>query len=359
MIHSVHGVLMWEVKNFTPYLAERAWVRDRNGADTWIVVVKATFTITAEGALEVAEEQAPVELTPVYTGDAGKSSLLSESDVEYPKPGTDILLGGHAYAPRGEPCRSVEVTMKAGPIHKRLRVHGDRRWEWDLTGPVMSPAEPFIQVPLVYERAFGGVDVTDDGKVLGWERQNPVGTGYASIKSRLSGKLAPNIEYVDEPVTSDKRQMRPGGFGPIARDWTPRVQRAGTFDDAWMKSRMPLFPLDFDDRFFHCAPDDQQVPGYLRGGETVELTNLSANGYLSFQLPRATFRFTTFIGSATVEHRADLSTVLIEPAIPRVIVLWKTAVPCHGKDHKLRHTEIRAKRQIRTGGGRELVEVAE
>lgn len=348
---------MWGLKNFTAHVAERAWVRDRNGADTWIVVVKATFAITPDGNLDLAPEQAPVDMTPVYIGNPGQSSLLCESDMDYPNSGTDLLLHGHAYAPYGRPCRSVEVTMRAGPVHKQLRVYGDRRWESGFLGPAMSPAEPFLRMPLVYERAFGGIDVAENGEVLGWERQNPIGAGYASTKRRLAGKLAPNIEYADEPAAPDKRQMRPAGFGPIARDWSPRVQRAGTFDEAWMKSRMPLFPLDFDDRFYHCAPDDQQVPGYLRGGETVELTNLSAGGYLSFQLPRMTFRFTTFIGSQTVEHRADLCSVLFEPDVPRVVMLWKTAVPCHGKDHKLSHTEIRAKRQLRGGDGSgELIE---
>ena len=32
---------MWQVDNRTPFAAERGWVRDRNGAEIWLVAVKA------------------------------------------------------------------------------------------------------------------------------------------------------------------------------------------------------------------------------------------------------------------------------------------------------------------------------
>ena len=63
----------------------------------------------------------------------------------------------------------------------------------------------------------------------------------------------------------------PAGFGPIARHWEPRVRWAGTYDKRWQRTRKPLLPDDFDDRFHQCAPEDQQVDGGLIGGELVEL----------------------------------------------------------------------------------------
>ena len=38
-----------------------------------------------------------------------------------------------------------------------------------------------------------------------------------------------------------------------------------------MKTRQPLLPDDFDDRYFQFAPADQQAPAFLRGGEPVVL----------------------------------------------------------------------------------------
>jgi len=66
---------MWQVDNRTPFAAERAWVRDRNGAEVWLVAVKCTFTIEPDGTTAVAEEQPPVRRIPEHHGEPGRSSL--------------------------------------------------------------------------------------------------------------------------------------------------------------------------------------------------------------------------------------------------------------------------------------------
>ena len=47
---------------------------------------------------------------------------------------------------------------------------------------------------------------------------------------------------------------------------------AGTADAAWLAHRHPLNPLDFDDRFWRCAPPDRIL--WLRGTERLLLLNL-------------------------------------------------------------------------------------
>ncbi len=37
------------LNNKTPFAAERSWVRDRNGAEVWLVAVKGTFNILPDG----------------------------------------------------------------------------------------------------------------------------------------------------------------------------------------------------------------------------------------------------------------------------------------------------------------------
>ncbi|HXK36280.1 MAG TPA: DUF2169 domain-containing protein, partial [Candidatus Paceibacterota bacterium] len=94
---------MWMIENYTPFAAERAWVRDKNGAETWLVAVKATYRITGDGPMQLAEEQEPVCMAPKYGGDPATTSLLYESDLVHTKLNTDIILHGHAYAPGGRP----------------------------------------------------------------------------------------------------------------------------------------------------------------------------------------------------------------------------------------------------------------
>ena len=336
---------MWALDNQTPYAAERAWVRDKNGAEVWIVAVKATYDIRPDGRLELAEEQEEVCRTAVSRAEPGQSSLLRESDLVRTKASADVVLNGHAYAPQKKPVEQADVTMTIAGQSKTLRVFGDRCWDRTLTGVKMSPPEPFLKMPLTYERAYGGFDrKSENTKKTGWEKRNPIGCSFAMHSQNLIGEAGPNIELPNAAIRSWNHRPAPAGFGLIARDWSPRVEWAGTYDDAWNNKRRPLVPLDFDDRFFQAAPVDQQSPKPLRGGEQVVLENLTPDGRLEFVLPRVRLGFTTYVAPKTVNHNAQLHTVIIEADTPQLILVWHTSLPCHRDCHKLRSTRIYEKK---------------
>src|SRR5688572_15640824 len=75
------GRRMWQVENRTPFAADRAWVRDRNGAEVWLVAVKCTFNIETDGSTTMSREQPPVLQVPEYYGEPGKSSIKYEADL--------------------------------------------------------------------------------------------------------------------------------------------------------------------------------------------------------------------------------------------------------------------------------------
>jgi hypothetical protein len=338
---------MWQLENQTPFAAERSFVRDMDGAEVWLVAVKGTFAIKPNGELDLAEEQLPVCLSPRYLGEPGKSSLLYDTDLVHTKPGTDVVLLGRVYAPGGYPTPTLDVTMRVGELEKTLRVFGDRHWKQGLVGLKLTDPEPFDVIPIIYERAYGGADRrSSDPAKHSWDPRNPVGVGFAVEPEHLVGQPAPNVEYKGELISSWRQRPRPAGFGPIARDWSPRVELGGTYDQKWQDERQPLLPLDFDERYYQCAPQDQQLPGTLRGGERVELINLTPGGVLSFALPRVYLAFTTFFGLDAVGHRARLHTVILEPDHPRVVVVWHTSLPCHGREHELEMTRIVEKQFI-------------
>ena len=95
-----HTERMWAVTNHTPYKVGRAWGRDKDGVHEWIVAVKGTFDIKPDGSLKLADEQLEPLLLPEYNGEAGVSSLRYDADLVAPKPTTDVVLNGTAYAPR-------------------------------------------------------------------------------------------------------------------------------------------------------------------------------------------------------------------------------------------------------------------
>jgi len=346
---------MWQIDNRTPFAAERGWVRDRDGAEIWLVALKCTFDIHPDGTLEVSKEQPPVLRAPEYHGEPGKSSVKFESDLVLTKCTTDVFVVGHACAPEGIPVQQLDVGFRVGPVQKMLRVFGDR--VWDGAGP--TPPQPFLQMPLTYERAFGGVDSRSATPEQDWDWRNPVGTGFAVSPENLRGTAVPNIEYPGALVNSWKDRPNPAGFGPIASHWQPRAGFAGTYDDRWMKERQPLLPDDFDDRFFQAAPPDQQAPAFLRGGEPVVLLRMTPQGDLRFQLPRIFPGFETqfFDGSRMLHKVRKLHTVILEPDFPRVSLVWHSALPCHFKVQKLDRTIVTLKENVGTqvnGGEQDL-----
>ena len=336
---------MWALNNQTPFAAERGWVRDRSGAEVWIVAVKATLLIGPDGSKKLAPEQEPVRLAPKFRGDPATSSLLYDTDLIPVKSATDILLHGHAYAPKGAAVRQVDVSMRVGTVRKALRVFGDRYWRVGMLGLKLSEPDPFVKMPLVYERAHGGADPVMPDK--GWSVRNPVGLGYALKAEHLAGRRAPNLENPAEPISSPKQQPQLAGFGPIAPHWEARARFGGTYDKKWEEDRQPLLPTDFDDRFYQGAPPEQQAPGFLKGGESVELYNLTPGGSLRFTLPRVILGFETHFGRETVRHQAKLHSLILEPDVPRVQMVWATALPCHSKILKLKVTTITRKKVVR------------
>lgn len=178
---------MWTLVNRTPYAADRTWVQDPDGTKRWVVVVKATFGIHADGRLTLADEQLPPLLAPEYHGVDGASSLRYEADLVPPKPGTDVVLVGHAYAPGGRPATHVPVALGVGSQRKILAVTGDRVWKRSLVGTVVPSAPvPFLRLPLVYERAYGGHDAcSSDPEAQRMFAENPVGIGHVAHRASL------------------------------------------------------------------------------------------------------------------------------------------------------------------------------
>lgn len=339
---------MWVLDNTTPMAAERGWVRDKNGAEVWLVAVKGTFDILPDGSTVLSEEQEKVALASEFAGDPQCSSLLFDTDLPHKKLGTDVLVRGHVYAPTGNPATRVSAGISVGPINKILQVTGDRIWQ-SSTGTVSaSDPEPFDKIPIAYERAYGGMDLTsEDPMKHDWDKRNPAGCGFALKERNLLGKPVPNFEDRNALINRAPRKTAPVGFGPIAGHWLPRVNLAGTYDEHWEKTRQPLLAEDFDERYYQCAPVDQQVPGYLKGGEDVNLVNLSQNGRITFRLPRLSLGFTThFDDGTTQEHRGVLHTVTLMPDFPKFTMVWHTDLECHHKVLKLNSTAIRIKERM-------------
>ncbi len=335
---------MLQLDNRTPYEAGSALLLDLDGAEIWVLAVKATYEIV-QGKTVVADDQAPVCLADEFYGEPAQSSMKYENELIFRKPGSDVIINGHVYAPKGKAVSRLDAGVQVGPLQKTVRVHGDRFWENSLIGMVMTDARPFQKMPLLYERAFGGVDLSDDNpKKHGAEHRNPIGAGFGLSPQFLNGKPLPNLEDPRQEIHSWKDRPMPAGFGIIGKHWLPRRQYAGTYDQKWIEARMPLYPDDFDPRFFTGAHPDMVAVPHLRGGEPVDLQHMTTDGRLSFQLPKPALSFRTRLSGRWVYHNAKLASVIIEPDAPRVMMVWQSMLACHRKKFELEKTVITEKR---------------
>ncbi len=338
---------MWAIRNRTPYGVGSTWGRTKDGVHEWIVAVRATFDIGPQGKVTLADEQPVPLLLAEHVGEEGASSLRYEADLISPKPTTDILLNGTAYAPGGRPTTQFPVTLRVDGREKVLRVLGTRVYVSHGTEVLPSHPAPVTEVPVVYERAFGGFDKADpDPTRQRMDARNPVGCGVAADPRRLIEKPAHNFEYPD----GNPAETGPAGFGPIASYWSPRRELQGTYDKAWEEGRKPLLPLDWDPASLLCAPADQRAPQHLRGGELVQLRNLTRDGRLDLVLPKIYPVFTTYFatvsGRRLEEHRARLATVVLEPDQARLAMVWTTALLVHADVDYLDETVVREKAYI-------------
>lgn len=302
-----------------------------DGRELLVVVVKGTFTIPRAGVeAELAPEQADLVMADEFSGEPGLGAPTYESDFAPNKPRCDILLNGSAYAPGGHPAEQVDVGLRVGEMMKTFSVVGNRTWHRSILGVTASHPEPFVKMPISYDNAFGGVDKSfeDESKHAACI-ENPAGRGFhVNLASEaIEGKPLPNTEELGKPVKNPKGSYHPKAFGPIGRGWQPRPKFAGTYDRDWIDNVFPFLPKDFDDRYFQCAPLDQQVDR-LHGGEEVVLLNLTSDGRTVIKLPRLEVPVTFYRKDYTEQQvMAVNDTLIIEPDKHRLIMVWRTSLP--------------------------------
>jgi uncharacterized protein YjbI with pentapeptide repeats len=231
-------------------------------------------------------------------------------DMALPKPGSEFIIAGRAYAPGGVPVAAVRVTARLAGLSKSLFVVGDRHIENDRpTAP-----RPFTEMPIDWAHAYGGPKFPE----------NPLGKGIEEAPLPGIGFRVPltNIEDPKQPDT--QRARRPAGFGPLDIAWPQRARHAGTYDDRWLREDFPGFARDVDWRVFSAAPEDQRFETRLRGDEDYAFENMHPEiPVLTGRLPGVRPRiFIMRKGSETLEEVAlALTTVWFFPHRMRAVLI--------------------------------------
>jgi hypothetical protein len=234
----------------------------RSGAVVLTVVCKATFRLRPGESL-LADEQEPLVEADRHWNDDPREGLRAASDLVPFKRRADVILVGHAHAPRGEPVQSLVARLCVGALDKSIEVFADR--VFTLEGQLQEGPR-FVRSPLLWHYAAGGPGTP-----------NPVGVPRDARRDAYGRRIVPRLQPPGLHVTSPGDAIPTVGFGPIAPTWPERWQRLHHHANDWDPTRWREWPIpdDLDPGYFNVAPADQQVD-VIRPNERIVLENLHA-----------------------------------------------------------------------------------
>ncbi|HVR85488.1 MAG TPA: DUF2169 domain-containing protein [Planctomycetota bacterium] len=277
-------------------------------------IVKASFALRPDGPAAPLPEPVP------FSGDVLRdeemlNDPLYDSDFSPWKPNADVMLTGTCHAPGQKPTTACRVEFAVGKWSKALAVIGNRHWKKSLLMSAASDPEPFQRLGLTYGNAYGGE---------GFER-NPIGRGYEKA-------FLPNVEPLEDRISSPGDRPEPSGYGPLNRQWPQRASKTGSYRGKWLRERWPFLPDDFDFSYFNAAPEDQQFRKYLRGDEELRFEHLHPK-HSVYKSALPGIRIRVFLsekakdGKRFREVPMNLDTLFVDMDKEIVILVWRGNAP--------------------------------
>lgn len=307
-----------------------------------------------------------------YSGTVQPSLLKRDLDGHAWKKSTDLVVQGVARS--NEEVRTFNIDLickgKNYDMSRRINVFGDRWVEKSINGYCFSVPEKITEMPVRYDKAYGGTDeyaesvLIDKEKLailkymLGSEKnessifsypRNPSGKGYAVLKERLNGLELPNLEFPNQRLSMDLliapqeqwgRRPYPACFDWFPHAWFPRI--AFQMDTIDMDDGIPELEIKLGlvpENIVNSAIDKR--PYYLFaqgahpflyqdrlvGDEKISLTHMSKNGDpLHLQLPDVSPVYEAVLYGKFLEKSTPvLDTVFIETEEERVTLVWRNS----------------------------------
>lgn len=285
-------------------------VFENDGQAYLVLSAMAFFPLTAPKKL-----LHEVSLWRTAAEEAGPHGVL---DAGMTKHRGEVLVFGKACTLNQVPAPATSVRVQIASIDKVLHVVGDRVWE---AGGASDPV-PFTEMPITWERAFGGCGFAE----------NPVGRGMLAVEDRGRSLVPlPNIELPNEGVRSPKDRPSPAGFGPLDITWPQRMRHVGTYDNEWLRTRYPGFAKDLNWEHFNVAPEDQRIRGYFDLAAPFRVEGMSpGQRVVEGRLPGVSARL--FVAQRDAEKTlreaaARLDTVVLFPTAGRGLVIFRGMLP--------------------------------
>jgi len=235
------------------------------------VFVKTAWTIDPHTG--VLKETVASELQNDFRDETLTPRVPPHSDYYPWKRHTDVAILGSAYSANAKLVDSLDVVVNLGKRRKALKVFGRRFIEFSGSVPRIGKSEPFVNMPLGIENAYGGGDFrvpfdvhnTEQTRLVmaqadhpGLYPRNPWGTGYLVDAAPIERMPLPSQEDAMDLLRNDRLITHAPQLWykqpiPAHLDWVP----ANNFPRC-------LFFAPEAEPWFE-GPDDEQLPEVRKG----------------------------------------------------------------------------------------------
>jgi hypothetical protein len=224
---------------------------------------------------------------------------------------------GPAVAPKRQKVQSLDIKIRIGNFRREVRVFGDRVWEVSATGYKPSAPVPFSEMSTDYPCAYGGFALQYKEKG-GPHPGNPYGCGYVMLGEHVEGTRLPNVEEIDQIITSWKQQPLPAGLAPLPRGSSLRGTRGIDIDT--VEQKISYHPAAF------CFSHPRMLLPSYPGGEEVEISGMTDSPTWRFTLPKLDFSLSVALGEQKYEFPLTADTLCILPRHDRFFVVLRKAL---------------------------------
>jgi len=310
-----------------------------------------------------------------YPGYIQPSLLKRDIDIYPYRMKTDLVIQGTARSEKKVQYLTVTLNCKGDKINfaHDIHVQGDRIVEKGFRGHQISDPEFFTEMPMRYDKSYGGTDENAEKKLadpddLSWMKavvgededkeiseysypRNPSGKGYCVDSESLDGLSLPNLEFMKDQLSVDHlvlplnqwdQRPYPASFDWFPHAWFPRVAFFGDFPETdhggvpkieIQKGILDknLLQQELIDRPKHCFSQGAHPflwQHRLKGNETIHISHMSIDGQnFLLNLPdQRPFIKGRFASKKRKKLYPELDLVFIETDKKMLTLLWRASV---------------------------------
>jgi hypothetical protein len=269
------------------------------------LVAKQTYSILADGSLTPSRAKQAVFQRPTAV-----DGVVLPPDGAFGKAALDVLVIGSAFAPGGAPLQAMLAGLTINEHQLLVAAIGDRVWQRSRTrGFAASEPVPFVEMPLVWPRSFGGRALMQGTEVP--HVDNPEGRGLVLDLDAAEGVSLPNIEDPTALVRAPLDQPSTTSFCPlpVANGFVAELLEGVDTETGEGMTR----------EIFNVAVPKHRLAAYPGGG-LVEFVNLTPQPVRPFRLPDLQVVAEVSLGTKRYEFAGEVDTLCFLPSRSELVV---------------------------------------